>query len=77
MENIQENRIMMLEGIIPKFSENPSLQDLEEQLEKERDKLIQLSFLLPDERHQVISRIRMLRSSISILQGYLQHFGMN
>jgi len=76
MENIQEQG-MMTQDVAPKFLDNPSLQDLETQLERERNKLIQLSFTSEDERHKVISRIRILRSSISMLQGYMQHFALN
>ena len=68
---------MMTQDVAPKFLDNPSLQDLETQLERERNKLIQLSFTSEDERHKVISRIRILRSSISMLQGYMQHFALN
>ena len=76
MENIQEQE-MMTHDVAPKFLDNPSLQDLETQLDRERNKLIQLSFTSEDERHKVISRIRILRSSISMLQGYMQHFALN
>ena len=76
MENIQEQG-MMTQDVAPKFLDNPSLQDLETQLERERNKLIELSFTSEDERHKVISRIRILRSSISMLQGYMQHFALN
>ena len=76
MENIHEQG-MMTQDVAPKFLDNPSLQDLETQLERERNKLIQLSFTSEDERHKVISRIRILRSSISMLQGYMQHFALN
>ena len=77
MENIQEQEMMMTQDVAPKFLDNPSLQDLENQLERERNKLIQLSFASEDERHKVISRIRILRSSITMLQGYMQHFALN
>ena len=77
MENIQEQEMTMTQDVAPKFLDNPSLQDLETQLERERNKLIQLSFTSEDERHKVISRIRILRSSISMLQGYMQHFALN
>ena len=77
MENIQEQEMTMTQDVAPKFLDNPSLQDLETQLDRERNKLIQLSFTSEDERHKVISRIRILRSSISMLQGYMQHFALN
>ena len=77
MENIQEQEMTMTQDVAPKFLDNPSLQDLETQLDRERNKLIQLSFASEDERHRVISRIRILRSSISMLQGYMQHFALN
>ena len=77
MENIQEQEMTMTTGVAPRFLENPSLQDLESQLDKERNKLMHMSFKSEDERHKVISRIRMLRSSIDMLQGYLQHFALN
>jgi hypothetical protein len=77
MENIQEQEMTMTTGVAPKFLENPSLQDLETQLERERNKLMHMSFNSEEERHKVISRIRILRSSISMLQGYMQHFALN
>jgi hypothetical protein len=77
MENIQTQDMMMERDVTPKFLNNPSLQDLETQLERERNKLMHMSFNSEDERHKTISRIRMLRSSIDMLQGYLQHFALN
>jgi len=77
MENIQTQDMMTERDVSPKFLGNPSLQDLESQLDKERNKLMHMSFNSEDERHKVISRIRMLRSSIDMLQGYLQHFALN
>ena len=77
MENIQEQEMTMMTGVTPKFLDNPSLQDLETQLERERNKLMHMSFNSEEERHKVISRIRILRSSISMLQGYMQHFALN
>jgi hypothetical protein len=52
---------------------NPSLNDLEHQLLLERRKL-KATFGTDEERHGIISRIRMLRSSIDMLKGYMEHF---
>ena len=78
MENKQQIQDMMMEEpVVPQFLENPSLQDLHIQLEKERNKLLGMSFPSDADRHKVISRIRILRSSINMLEGYMQHFAMN
>lgn len=78
MEELQVmNMEMDMENVTPKFAQNPSLSDLEEQLRRERKKLVECSFPNEEERHKVISRIRMLRSSIEMLQGYMQHFMLN
>lgn len=58
----------------PIFGENPSLKDLQNQLKEERRKLTELSFPTEEDKHKVISRIRMLRSSIDMLKGYMKHF---
>jgi hypothetical protein len=58
----------------PKFAQNPSLSDLESQLKEERHKLETLAFVNDEDRHKVISKIRILRSSIDMLKGYMQHF---
>ena len=54
---------------------NPSLHDLETRLMKERTKLL-TTFGDEEERRQIISRIRILRSSIDMLKGYMEHFVM-
>jgi len=77
MENIQTQDMTMERDVTPRFLGNPSLNDLESQLEKERNKLMHMSFNSDEERHKIISRIRMLRSSIEMLQGYMQHFALN
>ena len=58
------------------FKNNPSLQDLERELKRQREKL-DMSYFSLEERHKTISQIRMLRSSIDMLKGYMQHFQMN
>jgi len=58
------------------FKNNPSLQDLERELKRQREKL-DMSYFSLEERHKTISQIRMLRSSIDMLRGYMQHFQMN
>ena len=55
---------------------NPSLSDLETDLKRERTKL-EVTYGSQEERHRIISKIRMLRSSIDMLKGYMQHFQMN
>ena len=59
-----------------KFKSNPSLADLERELKKQREKL-EMTYFSREERHKTISQIRMLRSSIEMLKGYMQHFQMN
>ena len=59
------------------FKANPSLEDLEASLRKERKKLEEMVFFSPEERHLTISKIRMLRSSIDMLKGYMHHFQNN
>jgi hypothetical protein len=59
-----------------KFKSNPSLADLERELKKQREKL-EMTYFSREERHKTISQIRMLRSSIDMLKGYMQHFQMN
>ena len=58
------------------FKMNPSLSDLETDLKRERTKL-EVTYGSQEERHRIISKIRMLRSSIDMLKGYMQHFQMN
>jgi hypothetical protein len=60
----------------PIFKSNPSLEDLERELKKQREKL-EMVYFSQEERHKTISQIRMLRSSIDMLKGYMQHFQMN
>jgi hypothetical protein len=59
-----------------KFKSNPSLADLERELKRQREKL-EMTYFSQEERHRTISQIRMLRSSIDMLKGYMQHFQMN
>jgi hypothetical protein len=59
-----------------KFKSNPSLADLERELKRQREKL-EMTYFSREERHKTISQIRMLRSSIDMLKGYMQHFQMN
>ena len=59
-----------------KIKSNPSLADLERELKKQREKL-EMTYFSREERHKTISQIRMLRSSIDMLKGYMQHFQMN
>lgn len=58
------------------FKRNPSLSDLENDLRRERVKL-ETTYGSQEDRHRIISKIRMLRSSIDMLKGYMQHFQMN
>lgn len=58
------------------FKNNPSLADLERELKRQREKL-EMTYFSQEERHKTISQIRMLRSSIDMLRGYMQHFQMN
>ena len=58
------------------FKRNPSLSDLETELKRERTKL-EVTYGSQEERRRIISKIRMLRSSIDMLKGYMQHFQMN
>lgn len=58
------------------FSPNPSLKDLEDQLAKQRQ-LLQECYGTEEERHKIISKIRILRNSIDMMQGYIQHFMLN
>ena len=67
---------MIQEKQTPVFKNNPSLQDLERELKRQREKL-DMEYFSVDERHKTISQIRMLRSSIDMLKGYMQHFQMN
>jgi|LauGreDrversion4_2_1035121.scaffolds.fasta_scaffold84471_2 hypothetical protein len=67
---------MIQEKQTPVFKNNPSLQDLERELKRQREKL-DMEYFSVDERHKTISQIRMLRSSIDMLRGYMQHFQMN
>ena len=60
----------------PIFKSNPSLADLERELKRQREKL-EMAYFSQEERHKTISQIRMLRSSIDILRGYMHHFQMN
>lgn len=60
----------------PQFKHNPSLQDLENQLSAERKKLLEC-YGSEEERYKIISRIRMIRSSIEMMHGYIQHFMLN
>lgn len=60
----------------PIFGSNPSLEDLERELKKQREKL-EMVYFSQEERHKTISQIRMLRSSIDMLRGYMHHFQMN
>ena len=59
------------------FKANPSLEDLESSLRRERRKLEEMVYFSQEERHRTISRIRMLRSSIDMLKGYMHHFQNN
>jgi hypothetical protein len=59
-----------------KFKSNPSLSDLERELKTQRGRL-EMTYFSREERHKTISQIRMLRSSIDMLKGYMQHFQMN
>ena len=58
------------------YKSNPSLEDLELELKRQREKL-EMDYFSREERHKTISQIRMLRSSIDMLRGYMQHFQMN
>lgn len=63
-------------SIKPVYKSNPSLEDLERELKTQRGKL-EMTYFSQEERHKTISQIRMLRSSIDMLKGYMQHFKMN
>lgn len=63
-------------SIRPVYKSNPSLADLECELKRQREKL-EMAYFSREERHKTISQIRMLRSSIDMLKGYMQHFQMN
>jgi len=58
------------------FKTNPSLEDLEQELKRQREKL-EMVYFSQEERHKTISNIRILRSSIDMLKSYRQHFQMN
>ena len=63
-------------SIKPLYKSNPSLADLERELKTQRGRL-EMTYFSREERHKTISQIRMLRSSIDMLKGYMQHFQMN
>jgi ribosomal protein L29 len=49
---------------------NPSLKDLERSLAEERNKLATYSFPKQEDKIKIISKIRVLRSSIEMLTAY-------